>query len=154
MAFEQFCCHDTLSDLNCLPNDLWHAVSRVSTHTYTSKHFFKRPLKLLLLWQVRHLLSSFWRICSWCIDPCVRSNRLGVLLHIVCTRMHTHHLAQASLVFEQRYQSTSMLPLLLRSSPSMLANLWTNPNLLAMHTRQTPIYALKTWLTGGEVRQL
>jgi hypothetical protein len=52
IAFEQFCCHDTLTDLRRLPKDLWPAVHRVNTHTYTSKHFFQHPLKLLLLWQV------------------------------------------------------------------------------------------------------
>jgi hypothetical protein len=51
-AFEQFCCHDTLTDLQRMPKDLWPAVHRVNTHTYTSKHFFQHPLKLLLLWQV------------------------------------------------------------------------------------------------------
>ncbi|KAF6256527.1 glycoside hydrolase superfamily [Scenedesmus sp. NREL 46B-D3] len=51
VAFEQFCCHDTLSDLRRLPQDLWPALHRVNTHTYTSKHFFKHPLKPLLLWQ-------------------------------------------------------------------------------------------------------
>jgi hypothetical protein len=53
IAFEQFCCHDTLSDLQQMPKDLWPSVHRINTHTYTSKHFFQRPLKLLLLWQVR-----------------------------------------------------------------------------------------------------
>jgi hypothetical protein len=53
IAFEQFCCHDTLSDLRQMPKDLWPAVHRINTHTYTSKHFFQHPLKLLLLWQVR-----------------------------------------------------------------------------------------------------
>lgn len=53
IAFEQFCCHDTLSDLRRVPKDLWPSLHRVNTHTYTSKHFFQHPLKLLLLWQVR-----------------------------------------------------------------------------------------------------
>uniref|UniRef100_A0A383WIJ3 Endo-beta-1,6-galactanase-like domain-containing protein n=1 Tax=Tetradesmus obliquus TaxID=3088 RepID=A0A383WIJ3_TETOB len=58
IAFEQFCCHDTLSDLRRMPKDLWPSLHRVNTHTYTSKHFFQHPLKLLLLWQDN---TRLWR---------------------------------------------------------------------------------------------
>jgi hypothetical protein len=34
-----------------LPKSLWQAVQRINTHTYTSKLFFARPFKPLLLWQ-------------------------------------------------------------------------------------------------------
>lgn len=60
VAFEHFCVHDTWSDLKGLSEKQWSDVRRVNTHTYTSKHFFKRPLKALLLWQVRGVLPPEW----------------------------------------------------------------------------------------------
>lgn len=50
-AYEEFCVRDSLARLAATPKAVRGVLSRLATHTYSSAEFFKRPWRLLLLWQ-------------------------------------------------------------------------------------------------------
>jgi hypothetical protein len=69
-AYEEFCVRDSLARLARTPSVLFQSLSRLSTHTYSSAHFFKRPWLPLLLWQDNLCATARCTCHVICFKPC------------------------------------------------------------------------------------